>query len=261
MGAVTCCYAMRTVHAVQSGPGAFVPIISALVGQLPQPGGGTPGGSGAAAGTSGSGVVGCLHRQADWQTRQAAADMLRATALLLGPLMEVEGVWAPGDLRGVTTRAVRGLESCKFDKVRGGVGVCRCVGGWVCCCVGVCGAAIDGENGWSWRGFAWWQRPLRWEGALRYGHVVRRVGGCQGRTRAGVEAGIRPCMPACWSCRQTWLSAVSRSASTGVCAGARGARRGPGGAGGAGGPTGLWQRRRQRGGLAAAHRRQATGAG
>ncbi|GFR41107.1 hypothetical protein Agub_g1752 [Astrephomene gubernaculifera] len=101
---------------VKSGPAAFLPILTSLVGQpaAPSLGAASSGGGGA---PSGSGAVGALSRP-DWQVRLAAADMLRATALLLGPLLEMDGSWAAGDPRSVTGRAIRGLESCRFDKVR-----------------------------------------------------------------------------------------------------------------------------------------------
>ncbi|KXZ56846.1 hypothetical protein GPECTOR_1g763 [Gonium pectorale] len=90
-----------------SGPGAFLPLMSSLVGQQPQ---GPPGSA-----TSGSGAVGALYRT-EWPVRLAAADMLRATAMLLGPLMEPDGCWQEADQRCLTGRALRGLESCRFDK-------------------------------------------------------------------------------------------------------------------------------------------------
>ncbi|EFJ51921.1 hypothetical protein VOLCADRAFT_86913 [Volvox carteri f. nagariensis] len=96
----------------RSGPAAFVPLLSALVGQPASPPmGGNP------TGTAGSGVGGALSRP-DWPVRLAAADMLRATAALLGPLMEHDGCWTRGDAKSITGRAIRALESCKFDKVR-----------------------------------------------------------------------------------------------------------------------------------------------
>ncbi|GLC51195.1 hypothetical protein PLESTB_000476100 [Pleodorina starrii] len=96
---------------IKSGPAAFFPVLSALVGQ-PAPPSVT-----SSSGTVGSGVAGALSRP-DWPVRLAAADMLRSTALLLGPFMEMDGCWARGDAKSVTGRAIKALESCKFDKVR-----------------------------------------------------------------------------------------------------------------------------------------------
>ncbi len=85
-----------------------MPLLPALVGQPAA----APGGGG------GTGAAGLLSR-ADWPVRQAAADMLRAVALLLGPLVELEGSWALSDARCLTGRAMRALEACRFDKVGG----------------------------------------------------------------------------------------------------------------------------------------------
>ena len=68
-------------------------------------------------------MAGALSRP-DWPVRLAAADMLRSTALLLGPLMELDGCWTRGDAKSITGRAMRALESCKFDKVSE-VGACE----------------------------------------------------------------------------------------------------------------------------------------
>ena len=52
--------------------------------------------------------------------RRAAADLLRAAALLFGPVLEPEGCWDAGDpSRSLTTRCVTALDQfCKFDKVK-----------------------------------------------------------------------------------------------------------------------------------------------
>ncbi|GIL73161.1 hypothetical protein Vretimale_4755 [Volvox reticuliferus] len=99
------------VGLIKSGPAAFVPFLSALVGQPAPPS------VGASTGIVGSGVGAALSRP-DWPVRLAAADMLRSTALLLGPLMEHDGCWTRGDAKSITGRAIQALETCKFDKVR-----------------------------------------------------------------------------------------------------------------------------------------------
>lgn len=50
---------------------------------------------------------------------QAAADFLKACGLVLGPMMEPEGAWEPGDARSLTAKVLRALEPVKFDKVGG----------------------------------------------------------------------------------------------------------------------------------------------
>ncbi|GLI69092.1 hypothetical protein VaNZ11_013637 [Volvox africanus] len=99
------------VGLMKSGPAAFMPFLSALVGQPAPPS------VGASTSNLGSGVGAALSRP-DWPVRMAAADMLRSTALLLGPLMEHDGCWTRGDAKSITGRAIRALETCKFDKVR-----------------------------------------------------------------------------------------------------------------------------------------------
>jgi hypothetical protein len=50
--------------------------------------------------------------------RRAAADCVRCVVLVLGPLLEGEGSWSPGDVRSLTHRLLRALEHPRFDKVR-----------------------------------------------------------------------------------------------------------------------------------------------
>lgn len=50
---------------------------------------------------------------------QAAAECLKACTLTLGPMMEPEGAWDPGDARSLTARCSKALEGAKFDKVQG----------------------------------------------------------------------------------------------------------------------------------------------
>ena len=52
--------------------------------------------------------------------RRAAADLLRAAALLYGPVLEPEGCWDAGDpSRSLTARCATALDQfCKFDKVK-----------------------------------------------------------------------------------------------------------------------------------------------
>jgi hypothetical protein len=52
-------------------------------------------------------------------TLQAAADCVRAAALVLGPLLEPEGAWDPANPASLATRLLRALEQPKFDKVSG----------------------------------------------------------------------------------------------------------------------------------------------
>jgi hypothetical protein len=101
--------------ALQSGPSAFTPYTSHLIGQPPS------GGSG------GSGMLGCLAHK-EWTVRRAAADALKAAAALLGPELEPDGCFDRCEPRSVCGRAVKALEACKFDKVRVAGCCCRVAG-------------------------------------------------------------------------------------------------------------------------------------
>lgn len=96
----------------QSGPGAFLPILSSLVGNVPT--------ALSAQGSAmpGAGILANVGKP-DWGTRKAVADCLRAIVLSLGPVFEVEGCWDQGDIRSLSGRCIRALEVCKYDKVRG----------------------------------------------------------------------------------------------------------------------------------------------
>jgi hypothetical protein len=111
---------LRRPAPLQHGPSAFLPYLSHLVGQpAATPGGSTSSNCSTGNGppAPGSGLLGCLARQ-DWTVRRAAADALSAAALLLGPELEPEGAWAPGDPASLTWRCLAVLEDARFDKVR-----------------------------------------------------------------------------------------------------------------------------------------------
>lgn len=64
-----------------------------------------------------TGLCACLSSK-DWMTRKGASDCLRALFLVLGPLCEPEGAWDTSDVRSLTARCARVLDSARFDKVR-----------------------------------------------------------------------------------------------------------------------------------------------
>jgi hypothetical protein len=102
----------------QSGPSAFEPYLSHLLGQPVRrlsavSGENVPGSSPS---SSGSGVLGCLGSK-DWAVRRAAADAVRAAVLLLGPRLEPAGCWGLGDPGSLTQRCLGALDACRFDKV------------------------------------------------------------------------------------------------------------------------------------------------
>lgn len=100
----------HTPAVLQSGPSAFTPYTSHLIGQP------------ASGSSSGSGMLGCLAHK-EWTVRRAAADALKVAAALLGPHLEPDGCWDRSEPRSVCGRACKALEACKFDKVgeEGGV--------------------------------------------------------------------------------------------------------------------------------------------
>lgn len=110
----------------QSGPGAFLPILSSLVGNAPT--------ALSAQGSAmpGAGILANVGKP-DWGTRKAVADCLRAIVLSLGPVFEVEGCWDQGDIRSLSGRCIRALEVCKYDKVRGLSQFQPCHLGSFCC--------------------------------------------------------------------------------------------------------------------------------
>jgi hypothetical protein len=91
---------------LQNGLESFLPLTAPLLGSPPLPGA-----------SNGAGAVGCLYRP-EWLSRRNAADCLKALAVSLGPSLEPEGCWDVHDSRCCTARCIKGLESCKFDKVR-----------------------------------------------------------------------------------------------------------------------------------------------
>jgi len=97
------------------GASAFVPYLQHLIGQPAAAS--SSGGGGGVRDAGGSSILGCLSKQ-DWAVRRSAADAISATALLLGPEMEPEGAWSPGDPNSVTGRCLAALEPVRFDKVK-----------------------------------------------------------------------------------------------------------------------------------------------